>query len=216
LPVEVKCLQKAPIAMFAQSLSTTQAEPTRAVATGVHFWKTQFSPGPHVEHAVPNEPQADERLPLWQKPNWQQPIGQVVGPQPWQLPLRHCEPAGQTVHAWPFAPQANGSCPRVQVPFEQQPMQVIGPQPPARHMPPLQTLPGPHDWHAWPPRPQLVAFCALGGMQRLPAQQPEQVLGLHALIAHVPSVQARLFGQTAQAAPPRPHWLGDCDEVPMH
>src|SRR5689334_23341581 len=94
LPVEVKCLQKAPGAMLEKSTSVLQAAPTRPVATGVHFCETQLSPEAQVAHALPNEPHALIRLPGWQKPNWQQPIGHVVGLQPWQLPLRHCEPAG--------------------------------------------------------------------------------------------------------------------------
>ena len=134
--------------MLEQSKSEEHGSPTRAVITAVHFWNWQLVPGPHWLHCWPNVPHAACRLPGWQKPNMQQPLGQVVGPQAWQLPLRQFEPEPQAVHATPLVPQAKLSNPRRQDPLKQQPGQVSGPQLVAEHRPLTHAAPGGQLMHA--------------------------------------------------------------------
>lgn len=72
----------APAPMLAQSPSKLHGEPTVAIDVGVHFWNEHVLPGGQLAHACPPVPHAELMLPPWQNPNWQQPLGQVAGPQP--------------------------------------------------------------------------------------------------------------------------------------
>ena len=117
---------------------------------------------------------------------WQQPFGHVDASHCCVMTQVPMEQELLVPHVWqspPPRPHWNWVCwPSVmQVLFEQQPVgQVVLSQSPPTHAPSLQTAPAAQVRHCAPLSPQLVAFCAVVGMQTVPAQQPSvQVVGPH-------------------------------------
>jgi hypothetical protein len=138
----------------------------------------------HDEQTAPAIPQALSPG-TWQTPSKQQPLGQLRGLQPLQVPLVHAPPPGQLWQARPPLPHLSDAPPSAQKSPSQQPPQVLGPQvevapppappavppsPPPAAPPPAPPPPTP------PPPPPLPSGEQKPSTQRLPEMQSAVVV----------------------------------------
>ena len=152
-----------------------------------HWVPLQACPLPQVAHAPPPAPHALVVRPGWQTPPSQQPSGQVVAlhvEPPLHRPALHVCPLAHTPQVAPLPPHAEVAVPTWQtLPWQQPSGQFSGLQvEPPEQRPLLQVWPAPQALHVAPPAPQVVVVRPVS--QRLPLQQPWQLLALQVLPAH--------------------------------
>ncbi len=166
----------------------------------------QLWPVPQVRHTPPPVPHALVEVPTTQAPLWQQPVGQVDGPQDWQVPPTHELPMHAT-HEEPRAPHAASVLPAAHWPEAvQHPEGQLDALHAEAQAWAVQLWPVPHVWQLAPRVPQ--ALVEVPATQAPFWQQPlGQVVALHGGGVQAPAEQVSLPAQAAQAAPRVPQAL---------